>query len=149
MTAPTDAEITARLAAGPSRRWEELFALAGRLGPAERHVRWQPPRDRGDGVVQVGYPVYDETVQAVRALLAELGAVVVFDWAAWDGARRYPGGEGLAEAPVAEAARLATTIIRGERFCDGTIAGALADGTLPAILRRLHAWYVRERAPGG
>jgi len=63
---------------------------------------------------------------------------------AWDGARRYAGGMGLADACVADAVRLATAIIRGERFGDGTIAEAIADGTLSAVLARLRHWYEEE-----
>src|SRR6266567_3206196 len=59
---------------------------------------------------------------------------------AWDRSR-YGGGAGLADAPVAEVARLATAIIRGERFSDGTIDSSPA---LPRVARRLAG-----RARGG
>lgn len=55
----------------------------------------------------------------------------------WDGSRRYPRGVGLAEAPVADAMRLVTVIVRGERFCDGTIAKAIDDGSLVAAAERI------------
>ncbi len=44
----------------------------------------------------------------------------------------------------ADAIRLATTIVRGERFGDGHIAQAVERGTLQAILASLAAWR-RER----
>jgi hypothetical protein len=74
---------------------------------------------------------------------------VSFDWPAWDGAVRYPCGEGMASAPVADAARLATVIVRGERFCDGTLAGAISDGTFSAILARLRRWFEVELTAAG
>jgi hypothetical protein len=92
------------------------------------------------------HPIYSDTVDAIEELLYELHIVVPFEWMAWDGVRRYTGGRGLAEEPVADAVRLATAIIRGERFFDGTIKAAIADGALSAVLARLHRWYEEERA---
>ena len=51
----------------------------------------------------------------------------------------------MAAAPVADAARMVTAVIRGERFGDGTIAAALDDGTLLAAAARLLHWYESER----
>jgi hypothetical protein len=56
----------------------------------------------------------------------------------------FPEATGLAEAPVADAARLATTYIRGERFGDGAIEQALQNGALLAILARLRRWFETE-----
>jgi hypothetical protein len=43
--------------------------------------------------------------------------------------------------PVADAARMATSLMRGERFCDGLIASALEDGTFAAMMERLRSWH--------
>lgn len=40
-----------------------------------------------------------------------------------------------------DAVRAATTIVRGERFSDGTIGQAYLDGTLYAIAAALVGWY--------
>lgn len=141
--APADSEIVAAMAAQPTGRWELLFAAADELARTPEPFTWQKPHRGSDGVVQVGYPVCSEAAEAVRGLLVELQVMVVFDWMAWEGAGRYPGGRGLMDAPVADAARLTTTIIRGERFSDGTIAQAITDGTLQAIIQRLRTWYAR------
>ncbi|MEV6323868.1 DUF6508 domain-containing protein [Nocardia sp. NPDC051787] len=47
-------------------------------------------------------------------------------------------------APVADAARMLTAVVRAERFCDGAILAALRDGTLPAALQRLRIWYQQQ-----
>lgn len=78
-------------------------------------------------------------------LLGEMGAVFPFDWLHWDGINRYRGRDALRDAPVADAARMATAIIRGDRFCEGNIGSAIKDGTLRAVLERLLRWYDRER----
>jgi hypothetical protein len=39
---------------------------------------------------------------------------------------------------------MATAIFRSERFADGSIATALEDGTLRAVLGRLRRWFEHE-----
>ncbi|WP_240197119.1 DUF6508 domain-containing protein [Nonomuraea lactucae] len=143
---PSDEEIAARLAAQPGERWRELFALADALTPADLEVTWRGGQEAGPGVTQAPYPVYGDAVERILGLLGELGVVVVFGWPDWvRGNPLWPGGRGLEDAPVADAARLATAIVRGERFGDGTIGHALETGTLQAVLRRLRRWHDEER----
>ena len=97
-----------------------------------------------EGVLVFPYPVYSDAAEEIQRLLYELHVIVSFDWPAWDVPARYPRGEGMASAPVADAARLATVIVRGERFCDGNLAVAISDGTLNAILARLRRWFEAE-----
>ncbi|WP_340163126.1 DUF6508 domain-containing protein [Acrocarpospora corrugata] len=123
--------MAALLAEQPSERWERLFLLYDGLTEADLQVSWGS--EEGP---------YSEPLNAVISMLVGLKITVVFDWPAW---RAFPGGNGLDQAPVADAARLATTLIRGERFSDGTIHAAIQNGTFHAILRRLRHWYEHER----
>ena len=55
------------------------------------------------------------------------GLVVPFDWMSWRAAQ----GDGPCHVETAaDAVRYLTTVVRGERFADGTIEGAMVDGTL-------------------
>jgi Family of unknown function (DUF6508) len=143
---PGDSEILDVLASQPAGLWRQLFAAADLLDAEGDRVEWTPGRSP-DGALAFPYPVYSPAVRSVERLLYELGVIVAsFDWMAWD-MTRYAGGDGLASAPAAMAARVATAIFRGERFADGTIAAALSDGTLRAVLVRLRRWFDEERAP--
>lgn len=104
-------------------------------------VAWTPMTGRGSTAdpLVLSFPDYDAGVEELLAALLAVNAQPVFDWMSWDGPRRYPGGVGLAGAPVAEAMRLVTVIVRGERFCDGTIANAIEDGSLVAAAERIMA----------
>jgi hypothetical protein len=42
---------------------------------------------------------------------------------------------------AADAVRLATTVIRSERFGDGNIGAAASTGVLQAVIAALAAWY--------
>ena len=132
------------LRATPAARERLRAALMGmnRLAAdGGRAVVWSPMLGVGSSAdpLVLSSPVYDTAVQElVRALLA-VNAQPTFDWMSWDGPRRYRGGEGLADAPVADAMRLVTVILRGEHFCDGTIAAAIEDGSLVTAALRISA----------
>ena len=132
------------MAERPQKSWAELFGAADALGSVGGSVEWHARGSDGE-VVHFSFPVYSPVVDSIVRRLYDVRAIVAFDWMGWDGVRRYAGGQGLAEAPVADAARLATAIVRGERFSDGTIAQAIAEGTLGAVLARLRCW--REENP--
>jgi uncharacterized protein DUF6508 len=61
------------------------------------------------------------------------------------GGCQYRGPTALRAASVADAARMATFVIRSDRFCEGTIDAAIRDGTFGAILERL----LRGTTPNG
>jgi hypothetical protein len=136
---PTDREIEDRLAAAPADHWAQLCRAMDALSEGDDHAAWSSDPD------QLPYVTYDEAASEVVGLLGAVGAVFPFDWPRWKGFERYPDPGRIDGAPVADTARLATTIVRGERFCDGTIATSLRDGTLHAVVRRLCRWYETER----
>ncbi|ROO60419.1 hypothetical protein EDC02_2286 [Micromonospora sp. Llam0] len=143
---PTDEEIALALAAHPAVRWRKLFALADRLTPQDLRVEWTGGGDPESGVFLLHHPDYSPLVREVITMLSELDVVVPFNWSDWHTSTPlFPEATGLAEAPVADAARLATTYIRGERFGDGATQQALQNGALLAILARLRRWFETER----
>ena len=145
---PTDEEIAAALATKPAERWQRLFDLADGLSPEKQEVRWDGGGTNEEGVITLSHPVYSETVHAIVESLYELGVIVSFNWPEWhQTSTLFPDATGLMEAPVADAARLATTVVRGERFGDGAIQQAIESGALLAILNRLRRWFETER-PG-
>jgi hypothetical protein len=101
-------------------------------------VAWTPMTGTGSTAdpLVLSFPKYDAAVEELVAALFAVNAEPVFDWMSWDGPRRYPGGAGLAGAPVADAMRLITVVVRGERFSEGTIAQAIEDGSLVAAAER-------------
>jgi O-acetyl-ADP-ribose deacetylase (regulator of RNase III) len=143
---PTDEEITAALAAKPAQRWRRLFDLADRLSPGDLEVRWRGGGVKEPGVFTLNHPLYSDSVQAIIESLYELGVIVSFDWPEWHRTSPlFPDAAGLTEAPVADAARLATTYVRGERFSEGAIQQSIENGALLAILNRLRRWFETER----
>jgi len=137
---PTDAEVEAVLRAAPAERWRGLADALAAVEAEDVHATWAGGETVA-GVTQMPYPVYSDAVERLKSALGAVGAVVVFAWPRWEGLERYADPAALAGAPAADAARLVTAILRGERFGDGTIANAVADGRLQAAARRLLAWH--------
>ncbi len=141
---PGDGEIERLLRAAPEARWDDLWDAVVALDAEPEPGRWagfdQP-------VLQMPYVVYSPAVDRVIAAIYALGASLPFDWHSWDGLSRYPGGRGLDAAPVAEAVRMVTAVVRADRFSEGTILTCLGDGTLPAAIGRLRRWHDEERPP--
>jgi hypothetical protein len=138
------AQLLAGLDISPARSsvWDRLLTLADEFAAcphAADDVRWQPPLERPDGSITFAYPIYSERVDEAYGVLAQVGAVSrTYQW------MRQPmpalPHEG-APLSVADAIRLATATSRSERFNDGTIGTAVADGTLQTVLAALAAWY--------
>lgn len=143
---PTDDEILGRLRAAPEPAWEALWTAAAEVAALEEPARWVGGQTV-DGVMNLPYPVYDPAVHRLTsALLGVSGGAIVFGWMDWDGLARYRDPAAVAAGPVVDAARLATAIVRSERFGDGNLEGAIRSGLLAAIVERLRRWHDEGRA---
>ena len=145
--------IEVALRAAPGELWDQLSdATRAFLAEAQHHT-WEGGHQIDTTVVdgeerrvfQMPYVRYSDTVDRIISLLDEIGVVHPFDWPAWDQIDRYRDRDALRSAPIGDAARMATVIVRSDRFCEGAIAAAVDDGTFAAVLERLLRWYDSER----
>jgi len=152
---PKNSDLTAsllRAAPADHIRLRTAIEVMKRSVTENSIVGWSPMT--GDGSTKdphvLPHPEYDEAVPQLIAALVAVNAQPVFDWMRWGRSRRYASGVGLAQAPVADAMRLVTAIVRGEHFNDGTIAKAIEDGSLLAAAERIVAALDEHQAePGG
>jgi hypothetical protein len=114
----TDHDIEAMLMSAPPAQWSAFIEA-----------------------VDSGHFAVDRVVQA----LSDMGAIVPFDWRSWDGVERYRDPATLDAAPVCDAVRFVTAVVRSDRLNEGMIDARIADGTFTAALRRLRRWYETER----
>jgi hypothetical protein len=150
---PSDSDIENLLLQTAPQRWETLGAAVDALLQEREYLTWDGGQQVGtvvvDGVerpvVQVPYAVYTDATERVLDAYRALGIIVAFAWPEWDGIDRSRGPTALDSAPVADAVRMMTAIIRSERFSEGSIGGALEEGTMFAALRRLRRWHEGER----
>lgn len=134
----TDAEIEDRLAAAPPERWAALSEARSAFDAEQSHGTWAG--GTGDPI-QMPWVNYAPAAEGLVAAIYALGASAPFDWSAWNGLNRYPHGEGLSEAPVADSIRMATAIVRADRFWEGTKLAFFDDGTFEIIVDRLRHWH--------
>ena len=143
-----DAAILRQLESAPDEAWDRLRTALTALEADAEPMTWgggETETQIVDGVerrvMTMPEAMYTKAADDMRAALGGVGAVFVFDWVDWPRLRSYPAGAGLDDAPVADAVRLATAVFRSDRFSEGSYGGAIADGTVAAIARRLLAWH--------
>jgi hypothetical protein len=96
------------------------------------------------GVMQMPWFEYDERIGRWPGACVGDGVIVMgFDWMRWLQTPQgvaYSSGpaplQAIAGASSADLARLVTAIVRGDRFTEGNIAGAIESGIVAAICRR-------------
>lgn len=144
---PSDDEMLAGLRRARQEQWFELRRLVEIVEHEPATTSWgggpMPTADDDDErprIIQWPYPVYTESVNALEQLLYAMNAVVAFPWPDWHADRTFTP-DGVRAGSAADAVRLVTSVIRGERFCDGAIGACITDGTLPAAIHRLLDWY--------
>ncbi len=144
-----DETIERTLGATSQELWQSLWEAADAVETEASHGVWAGGEQVDalvvDGeerpVVQMPFVTHSDAVNRLVQTLYQIGAIVPFDWQAWDGVERYRAAKALEHAPVADAIRMLTAIVRADRFAEGTILMKLEDGTLTAALRQLRKWY--------
>jgi hypothetical protein len=141
---PDDAALLAQLdtSAGNSDCWRRLLLLAddfAAVAHRDDDSRLVPPADNADGSFSAPYYKYGPRVaEAIDVLYGVRAVTPAFHWMQHPATRTPDPGSQLAPA---DAVRLATSLVRGERFNDGLLADAAERGLLQATLASLAAWY--------
>lgn len=138
VTEADDRRLLAQLDRGNAVAWRELREALAALTDEDRDVRWSEGGKQPDGTWRMSYPLHGERLDRLVRALSAVGAVTpAYLWQD-NPPPAVPAGERLGPAA---AVRVATAVVRGERFCDGTIARAAGDGLLDAVAESLCAWY--------
>ena len=127
--------------------WHVLVESIDDVLAESTHGTWSGGEQTGtstvDGVerpvLAMPYPVYSDPVNRLVQALYRAGSIVSFDWGAWRKLHPELGESAFSGGSVADAVRLVTAVVRGERFCDGLILEVLNDGTMVGALRRLRS----------
>ena len=98
-----------------------------------RIVKWKEPEIGEDGIIVMGFPLYDEEV---NNWINEFYRLKLPDYNYLDNVNKFKNKE-IEELSLEETLSYLTFIIRGERFCDGHIATALENGTIEKLCNHL------------
>jgi hypothetical protein len=110
--------------------------------------RWRGGEADAEGVIHMPWFEYDERIAGWPGGCEGRSLIVMgFDWMTWLGT---PEGQALSADPAAierassaDLARLVTAIVRGDRFSEGNLAGAIERGFVAAICHRAVALLAR------
>ena len=138
----SDEELVMELFASPPRARNRLRVVVGELqrhADAKSLVRWSDLRGSGtsEDPLILRYPIYDPLIDQLITALFRANAQPIFGWPEWDSFHRYRDADSINSAPLADVLRVITTVIRGERFCDGAIDSAITSGVLLAAAARV------------
>ena len=95
-----------------------------------RKAEWNPMEERDDGVLVLGYPKYPEGLFDMFNLLG-------YDYEYRFTMEDWPDNFLPTDMDFWQIRTALTYLQRADRFCTGTIAGAMDDGTLLKLLLRL------------
>jgi len=105
--------------------------------PNFKFGEWVPARRPAPGVVTM--PYFAISPEGL-ALLAAMPVQMDFNWGEWKDTDEAKGlindRDVLSQATEEQLVKLSTTLMRADRFTDGTLANAYASGLLAAIVRR-------------
>lgn len=122
--------------------WRRLLALADEFAAIphlDEDTRVVAPSEGADGTWTAGYVAYGPRIREAVEVLAGVRAVTwAFDW------MRHPTLQITDYGPQispADAVRLSTWLVRGDRFVEGRLGDAAERGTLQAVLASLADWH--------
>ncbi|MGW1409379.1 DUF6508 domain-containing protein [Streptomyces sp. NPDC002403] len=138
VTEADDRRLLARLDRENADAWRELREALAALTDEDRAVRWSEGGQQPDGTWRMSYPLHSERLRRLVRALPAVGAVTPAHLWQDNPPPAVPAGGRLGPA---DAVRAATAVVRGERFCDGTIAKAARSGLLDAVAASLCTWY--------
>jgi hypothetical protein len=126
-------------------RLDAIGAFADELAADDFDIgRWRGGEPGDDGVIQM--PWYDLSDRALAFVSALGGIIEPFDWPTWaatDEAKQlYEDRDALANATPKQLSKLATSLVRSDRFSEGALASAFESGVMAAIARRAAALAV-------
>lgn len=152
MTDPDDQPFVDSLRSITPDAWEELWQAVDAVAAQTDYATWEggETREGRDGrpVTTMPYPAYHPSVDRLRSAIGSADLMVPFEWPDWADLPHYRDDPTrLADAPVADAVRMITAILRSERFTDGSIEGALESGLLLAALARVRTWAAEQGLP--
>ncbi len=121
--------------------WDAILAWRPRLADADADLGgWRGGTPTDAGAITLPHVVLGDDAAGFLQELYDQQVVAPFDWSDWlqvRGRRLLEQDRELAAATLEEGRRLLAALARSDRFVEGTFLGALADGTIQRILRRV------------
>lgn len=124
-----------------SEAWKPLLDLIPEIERIKKYqMEIQPGRASEDGITY-HLPVYQtaEVVWRFEKLAYETGIIINFDWPGWNEGRRIVTDPefDFDSIDITTKCKVITAIVRNNRFCEGTLAGAFQSGLILKVLKSI------------
>ena len=127
--------LRSRFAALDAAHWDAIAAARDALRAPGPHASWAGGEQREDGSFSMAYVVEGPALEAARRAMGEAELVIPFDWSAW---LRESGldrdSSRWATLSPEEGVRLWISLVRADRFSEGTVLSAAENGLIVHVL---------------
>lgn len=132
-------ECLLHLAQMSGDQWKKIEDLFSEIQSSSSFGKWETSAPQEDGSISLPYVQPSETMQHFIELMYALELVASFDWTSWDEGQRLLQRQ---ELPIGDndawtACRLITTMIRSDRFVEGSLLAFFQRGHVGAALAAL------------
>ena len=120
-------------------QWQELFKLIPIISRTKNFGKISPIRKTQEGYFTLAYIQPSVIVQRFQGTVYEIGIMLDFDWAHWDEGKKILANPktDFNKLDIKTLCMLITTIVRNDRFCEGSLVDAFEDGTMLRLLKAL------------
>ena len=125
-------------------QWQRLFKLIPVISRTKNFGKISPIRKTQEGYFTLAYIQPSPIVQRFQSTVYEIGIILDFDWAHWDEGKKILANPktDFNKLDIKTLCMLITTIVRNDRFCEGSLVDAFEDGTMLRLLKALKInWY--------
>ena len=119
-------------------QWARTKELARLLAvKPEAAGQWAPTTFNEQGMRHVPYFSGSAELEELIDLLYECELIAPVDWVEWANAHDTLDAYDISAAPRTDLVRYVTSVVRADRFSEGTIAAYVKSGAFPQALLRL------------
>lgn len=121
------------------KHWQPLLDLIPEIESTPKFAEVAGLEKDDKGYVQMPYYVLSSVTKKFLEVAYELGIVISFDWGSWDEGMEMVKNRNYNydSIDIYSKCKIITTLIRADRFCEGTLAGAFSSGLILKLLKSI------------
>lgn len=123
----------------PLSRWQPLFDLESEIEQTTSFATMNPIETIGGAIVMDDFFSEVPLARKFSQIVYDLGIVLNYDWQAWEEGRRILESKSpdLNNLDLLTLCKITTSIIRADRFCEGTLVFHLESGLILQIIKAI------------
>ena len=113
--------------------WQPLIELIPKIGNSSKFGEWE------EEDILSPYSIEAPIVSQFLHIVYRLPIIISFDWGAWEEGRKIASNDDfdLDTLDLPAKCKLITSIVRSDRFCEGTLVSAFESGLILRILKSI------------